>query len=457
MQSLHSLIHNPAARLRKLAAKLICELAAEDEDSQTMLCELFGFTSMNGKICINKMPSKLREQIIKNPKLLNTIREYENIDKKKKYWCYPLLHGENAKKVNSGYTLGEELVKDFPDPAEHWLGFICANIPNTTKHRQNYSVVNNINSPENDRVSSPVFEPAKSGSNKKQAKKTIQSFINKLPISPTRTVTNPIHRTTMPVTVQVLKKGEEEKLFNTVQHRTLDTQKFTDFPQNPSFDDLIIEEQEDNIEEESPKFVSAGSGSESASKFRFSMANRQTPLLIDDEFQRLESEANDEIAHHQIPTKIPLNKPKPGTAKPSKQQIRKPYFGKTQPIPPSKPKPVTATASNHPKTLHTKKLSTQIKPKTARGPKKDINAISKKIQEIIKPGTALKTVIEVNESKRKSKELNYTTNITVNSKYPISMSSQSQRNRIFILTEKNYRNNVVYSINKKKFRSECKK
>lgn len=36
--------------VRKLAAKLVCELAYHNEEGQRMLCDLFGFTSFEGKV-----------------------------------------------------------------------------------------------------------------------------------------------------------------------------------------------------------------------------------------------------------------------------------------------------------------------------------------------------------------------------------------------------------------------
>lgn len=100
----------------------MCEVAAGDESAQQFICDCFAFTPLCGKVCINKIPPKVKSALEKNQKLLAALREVRAADRQRKFWCYPpfpsvLKGGPNA--ADPG-----ELASEFPDPAEHWLGFL---------------------------------------------------------------------------------------------------------------------------------------------------------------------------------------------------------------------------------------------------------------------------------------------------------------------------------------------
>lgn len=212
------------------------------------------------------MPAKVKEALAKNLRLIYSVRDPEPADKKRKYWCFPAFGPQSNSDTPSAYTMAEELVRDYPDPAEHWVGFVCAA---WSRHKQNYSVFVGGGAKEKPRNSVAVPASNSSAIVKKQSttstnnyskrpKPVVQSFINKMPKSTTRPKEAKRQSSVVPVTVH----REEEKLAQTRR----------DDPNG-----LIIEEEE-NVEE-GPQFASAGSGSESAARFRFSVTSRQSPPL----------------------------------------------------------------------------------------------------------------------------------------------------------------------------------
>ena len=379
-----------------MAAKLICEVANEDEDVQVLLCDSFGFTALQGKVCINKMPVKVKDQLCKNPKLICTLREVDTMEKKRRFWCFPPMSGSNPNsKPHSGYSIGEELIKDFPDPAERWIGFICSGTH--VKHHQNYSVV----ADELEHISSPIFESIKANTKRNISNKPATSFINKLSISPIRATTQGSSRVSapVPVTIEVINKEEEEKLVSVSPNQD---RNCTDFPAETSARNLIVEERDDNNTEEPAKFVSAGSGSESASKFPYPMIPRPAPL-------QLEDEGYVEIAER--------SSSKPGTTK------AKASFNKNASGAAGKSPLITSTkASKMQPVQHFKKEAYYTKPKTARETnKKETVSLRTNIEKHF----ALKAVLEVNEKKSRAKKLNNTNN----TKELVNFSSINQRNR----------------------------
>jgi hypothetical protein len=116
--------------MRKLAARLICELAYKNHEAQEFICSSFGISPIQGKICINKMPLRFKEDAAKDPKFILKLREKSE---EGRWWCYPPL----------------EDLKEFPDPAFHLIGFVWTN----ATHKKNYSLISTK------RIASPDTKP----------------------------------------------------------------------------------------------------------------------------------------------------------------------------------------------------------------------------------------------------------------------------------------------------------
>ena len=95
--------------IRKLAAKLLCMLAYDNEESQTYICQHCGFNQLSDKICINSFPDYLKAQIKENPELIKDIKSIKYTGKGSLYWTYPAYNPSD--------------VNDFPDPLFHLVGF----------------------------------------------------------------------------------------------------------------------------------------------------------------------------------------------------------------------------------------------------------------------------------------------------------------------------------------------
>eukprot|EP00826_Nyctotherus_ovalis_P001423 TRINITY_DN10220_c0_g1_i2.p1 TRINITY_DN10220_c0_g1~~TRINITY_DN10220_c0_g1_i2.p1 ORF type:complete len:319 (+),score=82.00 TRINITY_DN10220_c0_g1_i2:110-1066(+) len=90
--------------VRKLAGKLICELAYKNSEVQDFICNCFDITPVQERVAINKVPYRVQRMIVENPKCTEF---KEDLSVGEKYWCFPSFSG------------GEE----FPDPLEYLIGF----------------------------------------------------------------------------------------------------------------------------------------------------------------------------------------------------------------------------------------------------------------------------------------------------------------------------------------------
>eukprot|EP00826_Nyctotherus_ovalis_P047054 TRINITY_DN5366_c0_g1_i5.p1 TRINITY_DN5366_c0_g1~~TRINITY_DN5366_c0_g1_i5.p1 ORF type:complete len:354 (-),score=84.10 TRINITY_DN5366_c0_g1_i5:120-1181(-) len=101
------------SKQRKLAAKLLCMLACENEEAQASICSHSGFCQLSDKICINPVPESVKAQLREKPEIIREIKEIKTEEIKGRakgllYWCYP------------PYNSAED---DFPDPLSHLIGF----------------------------------------------------------------------------------------------------------------------------------------------------------------------------------------------------------------------------------------------------------------------------------------------------------------------------------------------
>ena len=183
------------------------------------------------------MPTKVRDLLLKNPKLMGTVRSSPVIGKK--YWCFP----EVENKFNS--RTGEKsssLTQDFPDPAEYWLGFIWGS---TNKNQGKASI--QMKSP--DRYISSASNTSRYKKIEQSIKKPLKYLTNKHTVSP-----------------ESLSKGKEAPKVSSHDRRVL------------SLSEHIISDPEE-LDRESPMLISAGSGSESATKFCSAVPPQQSPLI----------------------------------------------------------------------------------------------------------------------------------------------------------------------------------
>ena len=84
--------------MRKLAGRLLCELAYKNEKAQVLLCECFSFTPIKGQVALNPIPPALQNKLKRDPSILNQIKSAYNQSEysdasikqgKQKYWSYP--------------------------------------------------------------------------------------------------------------------------------------------------------------------------------------------------------------------------------------------------------------------------------------------------------------------------------------------------------------------------------
>jgi hypothetical protein len=275
--------------IRKLTAMLICKLAKNDREVQEFICDSFEFTPFQGKVSVNQMPPKVEEEFTKNPKLLLALRI--NHEGSKSYWCYPQMRSNDKDNTTSN-----ELIKNFPDPAEYWIGFYLGEetdidtitTPNgTTKAKARINLTQSIK------------EPA-------------QLSINKLPVSSIKFRGNALSGRE-PIAVksreEVKQKSNKKEL------------------QIASFDDALI----DDIEPERP----ASNGVGNAFKYRFSTSSKPIASLIKDKTTKAGVSAN-----------------KGGNEVPGKETKQKTLIGKANYNPvkyPTKTKKLTEPQSSKPK------------------------------------------------------------------------------------------------------------
>jgi hypothetical protein len=103
-------------------------LAYDNERIQVLISELYDFTPVSGRVCINKMPARIQTLLRERPELLDLIKKED--PEAGKYWCFPPLDPLNYRSSLENYQL-------FPDPKEYMVGFTCSkkkhiNILNTT-------------------------------------------------------------------------------------------------------------------------------------------------------------------------------------------------------------------------------------------------------------------------------------------------------------------------------------
>lgn len=64
--------------LRKLAGRLLIDLAYANERAQIMLCESFSFTPIKGQVALNPIPKSFQVQLQKDPSLLTQLKNIEH-------------------------------------------------------------------------------------------------------------------------------------------------------------------------------------------------------------------------------------------------------------------------------------------------------------------------------------------------------------------------------------------
>ena len=101
-------------RTRRASAKLICELAYQNDKAQTILSDQLSILVTSGKVCINAVPSKLQRLFKSSPHLLSALKKIET--PLGRYWCFPPIDSDTYKK-----SLGD--VSLFPDPKDFMIGF----------------------------------------------------------------------------------------------------------------------------------------------------------------------------------------------------------------------------------------------------------------------------------------------------------------------------------------------
>lgn len=101
-------------RTRRASAKLICDLAYQNDKAQTLLSDQFSYLSVSGKICINSVPPKLQRLFKSSPHLLSALKKTET--PLGRYWCFPPIDSETYKKSLADVSL-------FPDPKDFMVGF----------------------------------------------------------------------------------------------------------------------------------------------------------------------------------------------------------------------------------------------------------------------------------------------------------------------------------------------
>jgi len=106
-------LRDPDEDVRKLSARLLCDLAYQNEGIQGSLCEFFDFTPICGKVCISELPSKVLT--LGKRDLLALLKK--PVSESKRYWCFPPLDQGNYQASLDHFTL-------FPDPAQHAVGFV---------------------------------------------------------------------------------------------------------------------------------------------------------------------------------------------------------------------------------------------------------------------------------------------------------------------------------------------
>lgn len=86
-------MQNPdEANLRKVSAKLICELMHNNEKGQSTFSDLFGFSPSGGLVSLNPVPEPVFKLINNDPGVLSKMKCAENMTLWEKHWCFPKLN-----------------------------------------------------------------------------------------------------------------------------------------------------------------------------------------------------------------------------------------------------------------------------------------------------------------------------------------------------------------------------
>lgn len=234
---------------RKLAALAICELAKNDRETQEFICDSFEFTPFQGKVSVNQMPPRVEQEFTGNPKLLLALRSSH--EDGKSYWCYPQVKNHELLSNGKDNTTSNELIRNFPDPAEYWIGFYLGESKKAKK-----DTVTTPNGTAKAKVSINLTQSIKEPS---------QLSINKLPVS------------------SIKSRGGFNALSGREPLAVKSREEVKQMPnkkelQIASFDDALI----DDIEPERP----ASNGVGNAFKYRFSTSSKPIASLIKDKISK---------------------------------------------------------------------------------------------------------------------------------------------------------------------------
>jgi len=152
------------SKLRKKAAKLLCALAYNNEESQKYICSQSNFNQLTDKICINPVPEIIKEKIKQNPALLREIKEVKSNTKGCFYWSYPIYNGT-----------------DFPDPLYYLIGFYSYGADCLPKRRRKSFKSCDSHSTENSSSTKRYSRPLSIQTRQRETRdynKTLSSVIN---------------------------------------------------------------------------------------------------------------------------------------------------------------------------------------------------------------------------------------------------------------------------------------
>ena len=60
--------------IRKLATRLLIEMAYKNEKAQILLCECFSFSPIKGQVALNSLPQGLQKRLKNDPSLINEMK-----------------------------------------------------------------------------------------------------------------------------------------------------------------------------------------------------------------------------------------------------------------------------------------------------------------------------------------------------------------------------------------------
>lgn len=156
--------------IRKISAKLICELMYNNPKGQSTYSEHFGFSSLSGMCTINQMPKGMVDYLKRNPSGFSTLKNMDKYFEQKDqtrngdqtvFWCFPPMrkrtndekqrykdqrrpHSRTDDENLNDSEIDEQLRQsmeneleddymDFPDPFDYLIGFFTTK--QETSHR----------------------------------------------------------------------------------------------------------------------------------------------------------------------------------------------------------------------------------------------------------------------------------------------------------------------------------